>query len=245
MCRTVWLLLFGAVISWLPFTKQGGPEGVNGIVVSEDGAPIEGVRIFAKHAATTDSVGRFELPGFPTKDSVIYFQKEGFRPKALVVKPGTATMKVTLEDDSKTAWVLPLCESKATTTSPHGYELRFVVPTNLKIRKIKDIDYQEYLVGFASGTGLLQLWWGPLVSPGGTVEDLLLHSATFEERSIRRKSGETVGYDTWGRTHDGTAWRSADFPGLSGSAIYEDVSTEAATAYDRIINSACQFAQVR
>jgi hypothetical protein len=227
-------------------TQQGAPKGVSGIVVSEDGAPVVGVKIFARGDVTTDVAGRFDLSNFPTKNSVIYFQKEGFRPKALVVKPGTATMKVVLEDDSKTAWFLPLCESKATTTSLIGYELRFVVPTNLEIRKIGDIDYQEYLVGFAVGTRRLQLWWGPLVSPGETVEDLILHSAVFEERSIRRKSGETVGYDRWGRTTpDGTAWRSADFPGLSGTAIYEDVSTEAETAYDRIINSACQFVPVR
>jgi hypothetical protein len=154
----VWLLLFGAVISWLPFTERGGQEDVSGIVISEDGAAIEGVKVFfTKHDATTDSAGRFKLPSLPTEDSVIYFQKEGLRPKAMVAKPGTAAMKVTLEDDSKTAWFIPLCESKQKTISPAGYELRFVMPRNVELREIKDIDYQEYLVGFAERIPALQL----------------------------------------------------------------------------------------
>ena len=51
--------------------------------------------------------------------------------------------------------------------------------------------------------------------------------------------------DRRGRTFDGMMWRSADFPGLSGTAIYDGVSKEVATTYDEVIDSACQLEQMR
>jgi hypothetical protein len=240
MLRIVCLLLLACVISCPVFTRQGGLDHLSGIVLSENGLPIEGVKVFAWKDATTDAEGRFELPDLPSKDSVVYFQKEGFRPKSLIVKTQTSTVKVVLEDDRKTAWFITACLARDIKGSPEGAQLEFLLPKNAKVRRIKDIDYQEYVVSLVKGSKPLQLWYGPLVSPGWTVSELTLRSASFEERSIHSKSGQLIGYDRRGKTQDGMVWRSADFPGLSASAIYEAVSGEEAATYDRIIDSACQ-----
>jgi hypothetical protein len=243
--RIVWLALLMLIISCTMLAEQDEHDRLSGIVVSENGAPISGVKIFGWRDGTTDAEGRFAIASLPSKDSVVYFQKEGFRPKAFVFKTGTSTVKVILENDSKTAWFLPACASKDSTTSPRGYELTFSLSKRLQFKEINDIDYQEYLVSAPNETKPLQLWWGILVSPGETVRELIVSSTNFEERSIRRKSGETVGYDRRGRTQDGMAWRSADFPGLSATAIYHGVSKEVARAYDEVIDSACQLEQTR
>ena len=243
MRRLVCLLLIGSIYSCPVFTRQDGPGHLSGIVISENGTPIGGVRIFAWHDVTTDAEGRFDLPSPLSKESVVYFQKVGFRPKALVVKPGTIPLRVVLEDDMKTAWLIPTCLTKDVRTSPEGYELNYLIPKNAKVRKIKDIDYQKFLISFAKERTSLELWWGPLVNAGP--DALILWSASFGERSIHGGAGGIIGYDRRGRTPDGMVWRSADFPGLSGTAIYEGVSEEAATAYDRIIDTACQLNRSR
>jgi hypothetical protein len=240
MRKSIWLLLLSSIVSHPMIAEQDGPDCLSGIVVSENGGPVSGVKIFAWHAGMTDAEGKFELPNLPSKDSVIFFQKEGFRPKPFVVKAGVSTLKVVLEDDSKTAWLIPVCAPKNTNISPVGYELKFLLPKDSQLKKSKDIDYQLYFVTFAQGTAPLQLWWGPLVQPGKMVSDLILGSADFEDRSIRSKDGKTLGFDTRGKLLDGMHWRAAGFAGLSGAAIYDAVSQEAAKAYDRIIDSACQ-----
>jgi hypothetical protein len=240
MRRIACFLLFSFVTAYPVFPRQAAPDGLNGIVVSENGTPIEGVEIFAWLKATTNAEGRFNLTNVPSKDSLVYFQKEGFRPKTLVVKTQTSSLKVVLEDDRKTAWFVPAC-SAADAKNSHGNSwLRFSWPKNAKVRRIQDVDYVEYIVRLAKDLGSLELWFGPVVGPGRTVEDFILRSATFEERSIRSKSGRMIGYDQRGKTPDGMVWRSADFFGFSASAIYESISEEKATAYDRIIDSVCQ-----
>jgi hypothetical protein len=149
-------------------------------------------------------------------------------------------LHVILEKDSKTAWVLPACLPTDAKPSPFSQEVNFPVPRRAQIRKIQDIDYEEYLVWFDEKKMALELWWGPIVSPGGTVEKLILQSINFEQRSIHRMSGEVVGTDLRGITPDGKLWRSADFPGLTSSVIYDGVSKDVALAYDQIIDSACQ-----
>lgn len=239
--RVLLLFILSASFSALVWTKQNGQDNLIGVVVSENGAPVGGVKIFAWHDAVTNAEGRFDLPNMPSKDSVIYFQKEGFRPKASVLKVGVRTLKIVLEDDSKTAWLILACTQSDSKTSPAGQQLKFLLPKNVQTRKVTDIDYQEYLVSFMKETAPLQLWWGPLVQPGQMVDDLILRSTNFEERSVRDKSSVTIGYDRWGRTADGKAWRVAGFGGLNGAAIYEGVSKELATAYDGIIESACKL----
>jgi hypothetical protein len=240
MKRMMGVFLLGSIIFWPAFTTQRAPAHLNGIVVSEDGTPIEGVKIYASHEGTTDANGTFDLPSDPAKAPVIFFQKEGFRPKAVVVKSEPRMIEVVLEDDRKTAWFVPACALKDTKTSPKGYELSFLLPKGASTRKLKDIDYQLYLVTVRNGTKPLQLWWGPLVQPGKLISDLIVGSANFQERSIRGKSGEYWGCDSWGKSLDGMYWRAAGFGGLSGAATYEDVSEEAAKAYDHVIDSACQ-----
>jgi hypothetical protein len=240
MNRLIGLFLFGTIISWQVFSTQRAPAHLKGIVVAEDGMPISGVRIFAQPDGTTDADGRFDLLLQSEKEQVIYFQKEGFRPKAVVIKSESSMLKVVLEDDRKTAWFVPVCALKDTKTSPKGYELSFLLPKGASTKKLKDIDYHQYLVTFRNRTAPLQLWWGGLVQPGQLISDLILRSANFEERSIRSKSGEYWGCDRQGKSQDGMHWRAAGFAGLSGAATYEDVTDEIAKAYDRIIDSACQ-----
>lgn len=240
MRTIVGLLLSSSMTFWPAFVTQRAPAHLKGIVVSENGTPIEGVKIFALHDSTTDADGKFDLPSEIGKATVIFFQKEGFRPKSVVVKSGSSMIRVVLEDDGKTAWFIPVCRPRDANTLPKGYSLAFRLPKAARLKKLKDIDYQEYLVTLGGDAPPLQLWWGGLVQPGQIVSDLIVRSANFEERSIHGKSGEYWGTDTSGKSPDGTYWRAAGFAGLSGAAIYENVSEEVAKAYDRIIDSACQ-----
>jgi hypothetical protein len=235
------LLLLSMISDSLAFTQQAGLDRLSGSVVSENGTPIAGVKIFAWQDATTNTEGKFDLTNLPSKDSVIYFQKEGFRPKTLVVQAQTSTVEVVLEDDRKTAWFIPACSAKEVQNSHEGAWLEFHWPKDAKLKRIKDIDYVEYLVRVANdSTKPLQLWYGPFVSSGQHLTEIVIRSASFEERSIHDKLGQIIGYDQHGKTQDGMAWRYAEFSGLSASAIYEGVSTEEAASYDRIIDSACQ-----
>jgi hypothetical protein len=234
------LLLLSMITDCPAFTQQAGPDNLSGIVVSENGTPIAGVKIFAWQKATTNTEGRFDLTNLPSKDSVVYFQKEDFRPKTLVVEPQTRTVQVVLEDDRKTAWFIPACSAKEVKNSHEGSWLEFHWPKNAKVKRIKDIDYVEYLVRLAKDSRPLQLWYGLFVSSEQHVTEIVIRSASFEERSIHSKSGQIIGHDQHGKTQDGMVWRSAEFPGLSASAIYEGVSAEEAATYDRIIDSACQ-----
>jgi hypothetical protein len=236
----VWAILFMGISPLrLP---QDGPDHLSGIVRSDTGDTISGVTIYAWHDTTTDADGKFQLPGLPDKDLVIFFQKEGYRPKSIVVKVGTTVLNVVLEDDKNTAWTLPTCSSADAGASPIGGEIQYRLPKDAKVRKIKDIDYVEYLVSFAKYRKPLQLWYGGLVSPGQMLTKNLLRSASFEERSIHIQSGQRIVSDRRGKNPDGTVWRIADFPG-SASAIYESTSTEEAARYDPIIDSACQLNQ--
>jgi hypothetical protein len=237
----VCLLFLGYAVSLPILAEQDGLSHLSGIVISESGTSIEGVNIYAWHKATTDAEGKFDIPNQPSKDSVVYFQKERFRPTALVVKSQTNTVKVVLEDDKKTAWFIPACLAKVAKTSPKGEQLEFLLPKNAKLRGSADIDYRMYVVSLANSSKPLQLWYGPLVNGPRLVTDLTLRSASFEERSIHSRSGEMIGYDQRGKTEDGLVWRSADFPGLSAIAIYEGVSEEVSIAFDQIIDSACQL----
>jgi hypothetical protein len=237
MRAIAYFLLFGVIAICPVFTLGSDPDGLCGVVVSENGTPIEGVKIFAWQDTTTSAEGRFNFTNLPSKGSVVYFQKEGFRPKTLVVRPPTSEMKVVLEDDSKTAWLIPVCSAKD--SSHKGSWLEFYWPKNAKTRRIKDIDYAEVVISVTKDSRPLQIWYGLHVSPGQTVTKLTLNSASSEERSIHRQSGQIIGHDQRGKTQDGRMWRSADFFGMSASAIYEGVSEEDAAAYDRIIDSVC------
>lgn len=245
MYRIFWSFLAGAVFLFPLFAEQEVPNRLRGVVSAENGAPIAGVKIFAWRDTTTDAEGKFELENLPSQDSVIYFQKEGFRPKASVLKAGASSLVAVLEDDAKSAWVVPRCKGEDAGTSPFGQQLKFLLPKSSQVRKVKDIDYQEYLIAFAKDTPRLQLWWGPMVTSGKAVNDLILQSVSLNIRSIRRDSGEIIGTDHWGKTVDGKFWRSADFPGFSGASIYEGVSIETANAYNQIIDSACQLSKAR
>jgi hypothetical protein len=237
MSKIVWMTLLGAFFSFQIPTDQGMPGHLVGVVVSEQGTAVPGVKIFAWHDDTTDAQGRFDLPSRPDKDEILYFDKDGFRPTAVIIKSGTETLRVVLEDDNKTTWLVPECKPTDTNSSPTGYEVKFLIPKHAQVRKIQDIDYQEYFVRFEKKIKPLELWWRPLVV--GSTESLILRSASFEERSIRRKSGEIAGDDMRGITQDGKFWRTANFP--ESSATYEGVSKDVALAYDRIIDSACQL----
>ena len=132
MYKIFWSLLVGAVILYPLFAEQETPNRLQGVVSAENGAPIAGAKIFAWRDATSDAQGKFELENLPSRDSVIYFQKEGFRPKASVLKAGASSLVPVLEDDAKSAWVMPGCKGTHAGTSPVGQQLSFCYPKTLK-----------------------------------------------------------------------------------------------------------------
>ena len=238
-------LAIAALLSGVLLAAQGTSADFTGTVVSEDGAPLADVTIVAWHHVKTDATGTFDLPDRPGKITVIYFDKEGFRSAALVVRPDAQNPRIVLEDDLKSAWTLPVCAAPKRNAGPPNLDLLFdMPPKGWKIRKVQDADYQETLLA-PKGTppwDRLELWWLGLVTAR---EELLENSVSFSIRSIRITAGRKIGDDIRGEMPNGNLWRAAGFQGLSGGAYYQDVSKGLAKSYDEVIESACQSGSPR
>jgi len=240
MLKTVLLCLVVA-FSCVGHVNGDEREHVTGTVASEDGTPVSGVQIFAWHDAITDREGRFDLPNRPAQDEVIFFSVEGYLPTFAIIGARQTALKVVLRSDKKTAWVIPNCPPNDKHSSPDPAGIRFLLPNRARVKKVRDIDYEEFFLAFRRKDPQLELWWGTLVSAGEILGKLILASTAPDERSILNRVGRRVGSDFRGKTSDGKFWRSADFPGLEASAIYIGVSHELVSEYDRVIDSACDL----
>jgi hypothetical protein len=106
-----------------------------------------------------------------------------------------------------------------------------------------DVDYVVHTVKAKHGNDRVEFWFGPYAMSPTPDDEQFVESEAFATRNVVKPSNPTdgsggvVGSDTWGRLADGTMWRQMAF-GLEG-ARYQNVSSENAALFDRIINSAC------
>ena|SRR5579863_10463743 len=62
--------------------------------------------------------------------------------------------------------IVPRCAHRIPKYHRIGWTIKFAVPKGARVRKITDVDYQEYLVRTSKGVKPLQLWWGVNMSAG-------------------------------------------------------------------------------
>lgn len=144
-----------------------------------------------------------------------------------------------LNRESK-ARIVPRCAHRIPSYRRIGWGIKFAVPKRLRVRKITDVDYQEYLVRTSKGIKPLQLWWGVNMSAGMTeqTEQLVRNSTSSQQWTIQDPTGAERGSDSRGQKAGARFWRVFDVPGAA-IAIYEDVPEQEQRDYDAIIDSAC------
>jgi hypothetical protein len=223
---------------------------VAGNVTTKDGQHIAGVSVygsmsetccpFRREQTTTDNSGEFSLknPG-----SVIHFFKKDFQPRAVVVGPETANLRITLQPSTDTLR-LPVCGKLDPRHERIGwgkYGIRF----NVDKRSVKilggkpDVDYVQYVIKPKTGKAYLELWFGLYAIDVLPDDGQFMNSDEFAQRSIVASDGQFIGIDSWGKKRDGGIWRQTAVLGQGGSR-YRDTPSEQARFFDQIVNSVCE-----
>jgi hypothetical protein len=159
---------------------------------------------------------------------------------SFVVATAFQTMSLLSEENARSAWNIPSCtKGKVKGTLINTGVLRYRVLERTIVRKVSDVDYQEYRVFLnRNSKEALKLFWGVNASPFPLQADVEA-SAKYEHRRIKLPNG-AEGIDARGTmTIQGTdqLWRSA---GVTGEfACYEDASAEGAAYFNSIIDSVC------
>ncbi len=243
VCMAVVLGFMRAPVS---LAQTGAP--VAGTVTTKDGQPVAEVRVYGSKAntlpskreeTTTDRSGEFRLehPG-----AVIHFVKKGFQPHALVVMPGTSTLRVVLQT-ARGDLLVPICRKPQPGQKRLGWGrqgIYFDVPKR-RVRILggkPDVDFVVYVIKPKKGDGQLELWYGVPTLGVQPEDDLFTNSATFAQRSIVTSDGGLLGMDSSGRLPDGRLWRHTAVAGQGGS-IYRNASAEDAATFDSVISSLC------
>ena len=118
-----------------------------------------------------------------------------------------------------------------------GDRLRLPLPKGAIVKKGRDIDYEDYYVGF--GEKKNRVWlsgiFGPTATSGEVSKDWLSSSNDIIQRTW--KSSEDKGVDVKGKLANGNYWR---YVGRYGESFkYYDVPKEAAEYFDSIIGNLC------
>lgn len=119
-----------------------------------------------------------------------------------------------------------------------GDRLRLPLPKGTKVKRGRDIDYEDYYVGFGKKNDRVWLSgiFGPNASGGEVSKDWLSSSSNITQR-IWKSSSEDKGVDIRGKLANGNYWR---YLGRYGEELrYYDVSKDAAEYFDNIIENLC------
>jgi hypothetical protein len=210
-----------------------------------DGTPVAGAVVYPTllreccpyqaERTTTNAEGRFEMIHPPP---VLHFFKDGLAPASRVIGPGQHDVRVVMDDDAPSRWVLPPCPTHKEHGKRIGWPYEFLIPKHTHLQRRFRTDYVvSYSVVDRSGTRALVFWTGPAVGGLEADDDWLVAAANFTERSVGNGS-RFAGQDFRGTDRDGKRWR---WTGLSGYNVarYRGVSDETAAVFDRIVDSAC------
>src|SRR6185437_3391160 len=164
--------------------------------------------------------------------SFSYWEESVFR-VAITLIIGLVILQVPIiAQDQLPASVIPNCTNlKVKGKRVSTRRLQYVVPKNVVVKKVRDIDYGEYRV---------------LLKEQGRWESLHLFSlgngtpysvcSAAHSRTLQLPDG-TTGRDARCRKGDNQESRSTGFS--SEFAFYDSVSAESARSFDRIIDSMC------
>jgi hypothetical protein len=243
-----WLLVAIALVL-APWSFGQTDESIRGTVTEKNGRPVVGVMVigalgrtccpFKREQTTTDQRGEFRLdqPG-----AVIHFYKDDFRPLALVLRPGTAEFRVTIET-SEGGLIVPACSDSIRNQKLIGwgdYGVHFAVPEReVKMEGGKpDVDYVRYVIKPRAGESWLEFWFGPYAMSTEPDDEQFVNSVDFSQRNVEASKGKSFGIDSSGRFANGRRWRQTAILG-QGGARYLDAAETDANLFDRIIDSIC------
>ena len=140
-------------------------------------------------------------------------------------------------------WKVPRCaQGPKNGRDWQGMTLKFAIPRETKVKESEpDTDNWQVFVLFPDNRKMrMAIWSGPLLGGGpgyNAPESWYLDGSTVTER-IDSGTG-TV--DIRGAMPNGRHWRSVSW--ITDIASYHDVSNDAATFFDRILDSGCLTTQ--
>jgi hypothetical protein len=210
-----------------------GPDGevVEGLAVIDDvlgGSPPE------RQTSVTDKLGEFT---FSNSGQQLRIESPKYRPIALTVTPGGASIRVELQDAKDSDWVLPAC-GNARSQSRVGFSVLFAIPHTMKSSPVNSDDMHSFFV-YLRGRELTS---AELIMSHSRdeIKDLpnSLDSKWFEERWAKDGAGNVIGIDASGEMDRGGFWRTVVFSGHD-TAGYRFQSGKKPIALDQIIDSAC------
>jgi len=242
LVRGAFLIVLSAMIlSALP--SDGGMDPfVGGVVVAENGQPLEGINVygsngnrapFIREIVKTDKDGHFRLEQ-PVE--VIHIRAEAFRPLAVVVQPGVSDLRVVLEEDARNNWVIHACSNAQTSNLLIG-NVKFSIPKKAKRKEHHAEDASSYSIYFSKHSLPLELGSTALYDSYVHDDHWILKSTYFGERWIKDTSDHILGMDAEGEAKDRTRWRLVALRDVTAS--YEGISAESAKQYDTLIDAAC------
>ncbi|MHB8502541.1 MAG: transthyretin-like family protein [Candidatus Acidiferrales bacterium] len=215
---------------------------VRGIVLGLDGKPLEGFLVFddvlggsppLRQRAITDEKGRFQ---FSNSGQLLRIEDPRYRPLALAVEPGSSTVRVRLEDASRSDWKLSPC-SQADSDSRVGFTILFRLPTTMESSPF-DNDGVHTLFIFPHGSSApeAELILSNFADSGTTLG--AADSSSGTQRWIKDGPGKVIGIDARGGARRVGSWRNTLFFPYD-EAGYRLQKGEPKTNLDRIIDSAC------
>jgi hypothetical protein len=218
---------------------------VRGTVLGPDGGPLKGFDVVnevdggsppERQQATTDGRGGFE---FSDSGQLLWFEDPRYRPVALFMEPGHASVHVKLEDAKRTDWVVPSCEQAGGTAGRIGFSVLFTLPSDTESSLSDDEVRPTYFV-FHRGEAMTQAELFISRKIGQPINAPSDPSGWSERRWIKDRTGTVIGIDTRGQELRGKPWRIAIFLGQE-SASYDlsHSSGERESFLDKAIDSAC------
>jgi hypothetical protein len=216
---------------------------IHGVLIGIDGKPVKGFTVFDdvlggsppdRQKTVTNEQGEFS---FSNSGQQLRFEDPNYRPLALTVEPGGASIQVSLEEAKHSDWVIPAC-GEVHSSRRVGFDVLFALPKNMESSPFNTDDAQAVFVyprgKEATSAELI------ISKSSEEITDAAdsLDTECFEERWIKDSAGNVVGMDARGRMQHGGYWRRSSFSGHD-IASYQLRSGEQPNTYDRIIDSAC------
>lgn len=217
------ILILAAILD--PAAQQATVEGR---VVDSDGAPIADVRVFSPpwDELRTAADGKF---GLQRPAALVRFSKRGYQPLTLVSR--SLPSPLVLRRSEFPAWAPGFC---ATTERRVGEAMLFALPTDVRSREARDVDYRTVAVQ-AHGTTLV-FGAGPHWSYGLPAASTLEGTIELRERDVLTPSGD-IAAEYRGQRANGRYWRN--LVQFGESVGYDEATLEAAQYFDAIIDSLC------
>ena len=220
-------------------SKPPAKLALSGNVVGPDSKPIKGAQVLSdiaggeppvRQQTLTDDKGRF---AFSISGQLLRIEDPSYRPLAFWGNPGSAPVRLKLEDAKRSDWVIHPCDGR-TASGRVGFSVLFTLPPNMESRPFNDADSRSYFV-FPLGGSMDD---APLIISSQRSDDDSAPSP--QQRWIKDSAGTVIGIDSRSvkKRHP---WRIAHFQNRETVSYiaYRTTHGIRRALLDKIIDSAC------